>query len=308
MEPPYRRIAAEIRDRIVGGELRPGDQAPSARQITREYGVAIATATRVLAALRDEGLVHPVAGVGTVVSGQSGVGGQSASPATRPRGPLRTEAELSRERIVRAAISVADSDGLDGLSMRRVATELGVATMSLYRHVPNKDALLLAMADTVFGEYPLPAQPPAGWRAQYELIAHHHWEMAREHPWTTAAVSLTRPMFAPNGMAFTEWAMRVGVEAGLDLPTALQVYLIVATFVTSLAGQHATEQAAQDETGVTDDEWMAARDDEFRAITSARPMPLLAGVAEQRDFDLNLDSVFALGLRLLLDGIARLVD
>jgi hypothetical protein len=132
--------------------------------------------------------------------------------------------------------------------------------------------------------------------------------MARAHPWTTAAVSLTRPMLAPNGMAFTEWAMRIGVEAGLDLPTALEVYLIIASFINSLAGQHATERAAQDETGLTGDEWMAARDDEFRAITATRPLPLLAGVAEIGDYDLNLDGVFELGLGLLLDGIARLID
>ncbi|HEX8628679.1 MAG TPA: winged helix-turn-helix domain-containing protein, partial [Catenuloplanes sp.] len=68
MDPPYARIVADIRARIVAGELRPGDRAPSTRQITRQWGVAMATASKALAALRQEGLVHPARGVGTVVS------------------------------------------------------------------------------------------------------------------------------------------------------------------------------------------------------------------------------------------------
>ena len=66
---PYRRIVDEISGRIAAGALRPGDRIPSARQITREWGVAIATATKVLATLRQEGLVEPRPGVGTVVTG-----------------------------------------------------------------------------------------------------------------------------------------------------------------------------------------------------------------------------------------------
>ncbi|MBR8744456.1 GntR family transcriptional regulator, partial [Nocardiopsis sp. MG754419] len=66
---PYARIVADIRTRIDAGELRPGDRVPSTRDITREWGVAMATATKALAALRREGLVEAVRGVGTVVRG-----------------------------------------------------------------------------------------------------------------------------------------------------------------------------------------------------------------------------------------------
>lgn len=130
--PPYRRI--EI------GELRPGNPVPSARQITREHGVAIATATKVLALLREESLVLTRPGAGTVVA-----------PAPRPRAANPTEPELSRERLVRTAIALADDGGLAAVSMRQIAAELGVATMSLYRHVRGRDELILTMADTVFG-------------------------------------------------------------------------------------------------------------------------------------------------------------
>src|SRR3954464_7038139 len=155
--PPYRRIAAEIPARVRAGTLRPGDRVPSARQITRDWGVAIATATKALALLRDEGLTLPRPGVGTVV----------AAPATATT--KRGERELDRDRIVRAATAVADAEGMTQLSMRRVATALGVPTMSLYRHIPGKDDLILAMIDAAYGEIQLPATRPAGWRAQLDL-------------------------------------------------------------------------------------------------------------------------------------------
>ena len=113
MLPPYRRIVDDIRARIDAGELRPGERVPSARALTRTWGVAIATATKAHATLRLEGLTVSQPGVGTVV----------ASPVAAPF----ASRELSLDRIVRAAIQIADADGLAGLSMRRVASALGVA-------------------------------------------------------------------------------------------------------------------------------------------------------------------------------------
>src|SRR5215510_11674201 len=98
-QPPYRRIADEIRDRIERGELRPGQAVPSARQITRDHGVALATATKVLATLRQEALVTAVPGIGTVVAHHS-------TPAVqRPR--------RNRDQgVVRVALDIADREGL----------------------------------------------------------------------------------------------------------------------------------------------------------------------------------------------------
>jgi 2-polyprenyl-6-methoxyphenol hydroxylase-like FAD-dependent oxidoreductase len=97
---------------------------------------------------------------------------EPARPAGVPaRAARRDEGDpgLTRERIVAAAIRVADAEGLAQLSMRRIATELSAAPMSLYRHVNGKDELLVSMMDSVLGEDPLPARPPKGWRAQLEL-------------------------------------------------------------------------------------------------------------------------------------------
>src|SRR4051812_45530187 len=138
-DPPYLRIVAELRDRITAGELRAGERVPSTRQITQDWGVAMATATKVLAALQQDGLVRAVPGVGTVVSG--------AQNAPRPRRLREPSDGLTQDRIVRTAIQIADAEGSAALSMRRVAAELGVATMSIYRHVRGKDELLIAMID-----------------------------------------------------------------------------------------------------------------------------------------------------------------
>ena len=126
-EAPYRRIVAEIRGRIERGDLRPGDRVPSTRAITQDFGVAMATATKVIAALRDAGLVETRSGAGTVVRAITG---------RRRRGPRG--GDLSRDRVLAAAIAIADAEGLAALTMRRVAADLGVATMSLYRHVPGQ--------------------------------------------------------------------------------------------------------------------------------------------------------------------------
>jgi DNA-binding transcriptional regulator YhcF (GntR family) len=153
-DPLYLRIAGEIRRRIASGDLRAGDRVPSTREITRQWGVAMATATKVLATLRDEGLVRTVAGVGTVVE----------------RAPRQPEAAASehgprRDRIVHAAVGIADAEGLEAVSMRRLAAQLGVGAMSLYRYVPGKEALVHLMAEAVFRQHPLPEPGPDGWRA-----------------------------------------------------------------------------------------------------------------------------------------------
>src|SRR5687767_1848654 len=115
--PPYARIVAELRRRIAEGELAPGDRVPSTRQIAIRWGVAPATATKALNALKQEGLIVAEPRVGSVVA---------AAP-SKPRPPVETGDELTRERVVRAAIEIADAEGLAAVSMRGVAARLGVS-------------------------------------------------------------------------------------------------------------------------------------------------------------------------------------
>ncbi|MFE9690903.1 TetR/AcrR family transcriptional regulator C-terminal domain-containing protein [Micromonospora sp. NPDC005806] len=299
-EPPYRRIAAEIRRRIALGELRPGDPVPSARRITREHGVAIATATKVLALLRDEGLVLTRPGAGTVVAPP-----RPAAPRAR-RGPADPEPELSRERLVRTAIGLADAGGLAAVSMRQIAAELGIATMALYRHVRGRDDLILAMADTALADAPLPAAPPAGWRARLELLARAQWTVYQRHRWLPHVISMSRPQPLPNGMAHTEWALRATAGLGLDTQQRWQAAVTLMAYVRGIATNLEAQAHAVQDTGLTDEQWVDNHEAMFQRMMSGGRYPTLATLDEA--IDLDLDSVFEFGLRRLLDGYATLIE
>lgn len=306
-DPPYLRIVAELRRRIAAGELRPGDRVPSTRQIAQEWGVAIATATKALTTLGQAGLVQAVPRVGTVVAAPP------PRPAPSPRAIRHRQAqapgqELTRARIIHAAIAIADAEGLAALSMRRVAAELGVGAMSLYRHVPSKDELVLLMADAVFGEAQLPEPPPPGWRARLEVIARAQWAVSRRHPWIARVVSLTRPTPAPNAMTYTEGALRAVDGLGLDPSTMLYVAITIAGYVQATAVNLESEVEAEQDTGVTRDEWMQAQADTVTTILASGRFPMLSAIAMRPDFHLDLDTLFEFGLKLLLDGLAARIQ
>ncbi|MBF9132908.1 TetR/AcrR family transcriptional regulator C-terminal domain-containing protein [Plantactinospora sp. S1510] len=310
-DPPYLRIVAEIRRRIGAGELGAGDQVPSTRQIMQQWGVAMATASKVLTVLRHEGLVRAEPGRGTVVVGgperpRPDPAGALSTRTPRRRSTGRTESELTQPHVVRAAIEIADTEGLPATTMRRLATELQVATMSLYRHVRGKDHLVVLMADAAFGEAELPDPAPSGWRAQLEYVCRLQWSIYRRHPWLSQVVSLTRPLLAPNAMAHTEWTMRAVSGRGLDLGTVIHVAATTANYVRGTAVNLEREAEAEQDTGITDDEWMRTRSAAVAAMFSAGAFPLLASSANRPDVDLNLDSLFEFGLQRLLDGMAPL--
>ncbi|GHF49857.1 hypothetical protein GCM10010218_34130 [Streptomyces mashuensis] len=195
----YLRIAAELRARIASGELGPGEKVPSTRRITQEWGVAMATAGRALAVLREEGLVRTVPGVGTLVA-------TDGAP-RRGRRP-RARVALTREQVVRTAIAIADARGSAALSMRSLAAALGVPTMMLYRHVPGKAGLLVLMAETVRAEAPDRAACPGA-------VARRQWELYRRHPWLVATPppSDDTPLTASVTALLRGLALRLGEGA-----------------------------------------------------------------------------------------------
>jgi DNA-binding transcriptional regulator YhcF (GntR family) len=295
-QPSYLRIVEDIRRRIASGALRPGDPVPSARRITQDWGVALATATRALATLSAEGLTRSVPGVATVVA---------PAPSTGPAGRARRgDVELNRDRIVASAVAIADVEGLAQVSMRRIATDLGVATMSLYRHVAGKDDLLLYMMDAVLGDDPLPTQPPEGWRACLELSSRLQWKGFRRHPWLAPALSITRPQLVVNGMRHTEWALRALDGLGLTEEQALHVHLTLFSHVRGLALSLEPEAQAQQDTGLTNDEWMQTQENDFLAVLKGGDFPMVARMFT-RDIELDLDGLFEFGLARMLDGLER---
>jgi DNA-binding transcriptional regulator YhcF (GntR family) len=309
-EPPYLRIAGEIEAKIRSGDLQPGERLPSIRQIADRWGVAIATATRVLATLREDGLVETKVGSGTVVSASLGrprPSGRAKAPAFRltPRPAGGVKQALSREHLLRTAIAIADVEGADAVSMRRVAAELGVGPMSLYRHIANKDDLVTQMADMVFGEAELPDPGPAGWRNKLELVARRQWSLCWRHFWLPKVVSLTRPSLAPNMMAHTEWTLRALDGLGLSLRTRMQETLALHSLVLNVALSTADEVEAEQETGVTLARWLQAQRTRTEELLASGRFPLLAKVHEETAPD--LDELFEYSLARHLDGFAILL-
>ncbi|MFE4863033.1 TetR/AcrR family transcriptional regulator C-terminal domain-containing protein [Streptomyces sp. NPDC056670] len=291
-QPPYLAIADGIRRRIASGELVPGDRVPSTRAIVRESGVAMATATKALAALAREGLVRAVPGVGTVVA--------EAAPA---RAAHDGAAPLSREALIAAAVRVADAEGLVGVSMRRIASDLGTSTMVLYRHVSSKGELVRLMTDVGFGEVAL-GRPSGDWRAQLTHAARQLWAAYRRHPWMARAMaSFIRPDPMPQAMKYTEWMLRALRDTGLSAHDVMHVHLTVIAFVQGLGVAMELESNALQDTGVSSDQWMDRNEGRFAAIVSEGGYPVLTTIFEHEPFELDLDSLFGFGLARLLDGV-----
>jgi AcrR family transcriptional regulator len=279
---------ADLRHRIETGELRPGDRIPSARAITREWGVAIATATRAHAALRAEGLTVPRPGVGTVVAG----------PAPR------RDTDLSLDRIVAAAMAVADRYGMAELSMRRIATDLGVATMSLYRHVPSREDLEVAMIDAALGGLRVPPRYSGDWRTDLEQCGRAMWELFQRHPWLGTTMSLTRPQLSVNGMRLGEWVMGSLSRTRLGVSDRMLVQILLFSFVRGVAGALQPEAEAMRDTGLTGDEWMETQEATFHRFVTEHPMPTYEELLLRTpDFDFDLEILFEFGLARFLDGI-----
>ena len=148
---------------------------------------------------------------------------------TRPE-PLARAARLGRDEISAAALAIADREGFAAVSMRRLARELGVATMSLYHYLRTKDDLLALMDDAVIGELLLPpGQLPEDWREALTAIARRTRRAWSRHPW--AIDSLRGERFGPNAMAHVEQSLAAVAPLGLGPAQRLEIIGIVDDYV-----------------------------------------------------------------------------
>lgn len=291
-EAPYQVIAAELRRRIETGELLPGDRVPSTRALVRDYGVAMATATKALQMLQTEQLVHASPGVGTVVG----------PPPRSRRTAVDGVPDLNRDEVVRMGIAIADAEGLAMVSMRRIATELGVSTMALYRYVGGKDALVVQMVDAALGEFPL-GKTPEHWRDAVTLVARVHWSAYRKHLWLASAISLSRPQLAPRLLPHTDVVL--GALRGMDKSAALSTMISLFAYVRGIALVMESEAQAEQDTGVTADEWVVQQSDRLAEMVAGGNLTAFRDLlADDFDYTYDLDQLFEFGLNVYLDGLS----
>jgi AcrR family transcriptional regulator len=241
-------------------------------------------------------------------SGRAEVPGSVAAAwGVRERSHKGPKPALSLSRIVAAAVRVADTEGLDAVSMGRVATELGTAPMSLYRHVSSKDELLTLMVDAAWGEGP---QTPAGedWRAGLSRWAWALRTGARAHPWVVRIPLNSLPIM-PNEVAWFENALACLADTQLTEARKASVIMLLAGYVRNLATTEADIAAAIKASGLAPMEWMAAYPRMLAELADPRRFPALirfiaAGVFEIED---GPDDEFIFGLDRILDGVEVLI-
>jgi AcrR family transcriptional regulator len=284
------------------------------------------------------GAAHGGAAHGGAVDGGAVDGGavdEAGLPATvaaawgvRERPHKGPKPALSLARIVSAAVRVADAEGLDAVSMGRVAAELGAAPMSLYRHVAGKDELALsdgapsdrapsdgapsdrAPSDRApsDGAPSDRAGPGEGWRAG---LARWAWALrtgARRHPWVVRIPLNSLPIL-PNEVGWFELALACMRDTGLTEARKASVIMLLAGYVRNLATTEADIAAAIQASGLTPAEWMSSYPRILAGLADPQRFPALtqfiaAGVFEAED---GPDDEFIFGLDRILDGLEALI-
>lgn len=291
MPPAYQRIANELRKRIASGRLSPGDALPSVRVVSRTWKVAPATAAHALRTLVQEGWARSVPRSGIRVVG----------PVDR-----RAGSDLSRARILSAAIRMADRVGIAGLSVRALAEELNAPTMSLYRHIEGKDHLVALMVDAAFGEEPMPDVTGLGWRKGLEVATRQEWRAMRRHPWLAGAVHISRPGTQPNALLFADRVMQALERTSLNAAQKLELHVLLHSFVQGMAVNVEAEAHARRETGIDEEEYMRGQEAQFQAVAASGELPWFARMLREmpEDFRIDLDALFERGLDAMLSGFA----
>jgi AcrR family transcriptional regulator len=227
----------------------------------------------------------------------------------QPRPTRGPKPALTVDRIVAAAIDIADRDGLAAMSMRRVADALGVGAMTLYRYVPGKGELLDVMLDTVYGELPH-RQVEGDWRAKLDNVARENRDLYLRHPWLLQ-VATSRPPLGPHLMAKYEYELAAVEGIGLSDVEMDAAVTLVTGYVHGAV--RAAVEAAQviQWSGITDEQWWRAHEPLLSTIGDAARFPLASrvGAAVGMAFNASYDSDhgFEFGLARVLDGLAALL-
>jgi AcrR family transcriptional regulator len=207
-------------------------------------------------------------------------------------------APLSRDRILRAALALADEGGVDSLTMRKLGEQLGFEAMSLYRHVANKDDVLDGILDLVLGETE-PPTAPGKWDAAIRTSAVSVGAALRRHPWATALL-MSPARIRPARLRYMDSLLGRLREAGFSADTTYHAYHVLDGHIFGFSLWQAGHSATA-----------AALPDLAKKIMRAIPFDDYPYLAEHRDQHLAEGphhdvSAFEFGLDLILDGLRKI--
>lgn len=220
----------------------------------------------------------------------------------RPEPPDRpAPAPLSRERLVRAAIQLADADGLDAVSLRKVAAALDVGPMRLYGYIATKEELLDLMVDAVYAEI-----RPTGddWRQVLRSVAEATRQAAHRHEWLADLIG-GRPQLGPNTLAAGDAV--VAAMSGVDLDTVVPAVAAVNAYVVGAVRREIAERRAERTSGMNIKQFQAAYGPYLVRTFATGRFPALATVVRDGPH-LSADENFRTGLEFLLDGIEAAIS
>lgn len=225
------------------------------------------------------------------------------------RGP---RPKVSVEALVNAAVAIADAEGLEAVSTRRVAEAVGISPMSFYTYVPGKAELLDLMLDAVSGSgagTPLPAFDPAQWRANVTLVARVLFDYYIAHPWVLEFAT-HRPVLGPNTLRSYESALSAFDGIGLSDLEMDRSFAVIVNYVYGAVRDAAREKIVSQTTGMTDEQWWNLVLPFVETIDySPYPVTSRVGpVAGEHHGAHDPLNAFNFGLACLLDGIELFIS
>ncbi|SBT39455.1 TetR/AcrR family transcriptional regulator [Micromonospora auratinigra] len=217
----------------------------------------------------------------------------------RPEPPA-APVPLDRQRIVAAAVALADEGGLAAVSVRKVAARLNAGPMRLYGHLATKQELFDLMVDEVQAEI-LPTEQPADWRAALHGLAHRTRRAVLRHEWLADLLG-DRPTLGPNGLAVTE-ATLAAFDERTDIDTVLRAVETVSNYVTGAVRREIANLRATRATGLSKRDWQRAHGPHVTRLLATGRFPALARAVHDGT-DTDAETSFATGLDWVLDAVA----
>ncbi|WP_049571769.1 TetR/AcrR family transcriptional regulator [Nonomuraea sp. SBT364] len=208
----------------------------------------------------------------------------------------------SRAQITDAAIRIADADGLEAATMRRIAAEIGTGAMSLYRYVPSRDDLVELIADRLQGEIDLEGVPSGDWRADLTRYADGVRGMWLRHPWI-ATVHRALPSYGPNQLLVIERVMGA-LDAHVSIDENLGLMSLLTGYVESAVREEIGWADEVRRSGLSEPEWMVRSAPRVEQLIKSGDYPIFAKiVAQARRPHQSRDEQFRHGLQRVLDCI-----